>query len=391
VNEGELFEAFARRPEDLHLRSVYADWLEERGDLWRANFVRLWVKTAPLLELRGWYRETRELRSQSYFFDREWQRRVFDPPIPLAPRTNRRWLAAVLGGDEDRAAMREEAPPSLLEDAVFGTNLLWGWPSALLFRLASAAVRDAIEACALTMSDLPRTQLLAVVARIEEAAAAGESRFDAERRPPGERSVAYDLAIRLPDDLASMLRPYQARTQEESRPAAIASAVHAAAHVREQLGWAARGFARKHAAKEQAVKVAAAAAVRAEKAARALASAPPRLEASGMRRGEIARTLGALAARRDRAHAIAADAKARADALVAACPSAPTFHGELRALLARIAPGLVAWLRAQPGDFASEVLVRGLVEEQVDPYNTVWRVTYGEDGRASVEWVSSRR
>jgi hypothetical protein len=166
--------------------------------------------------------------------------------------------------------------------------------------------------------------------------------------------------------------------------------VSSAVRLKEQLGWAARGFARKYAAKEQAVSLAAAAAVRAEKARRAVESAPARLEASGRRSGEIARIMDELVRRRERATRIAVDAQTRADARVASCPSAPSFHGELRALLARIAPGLVEWLRAQPDDFASEVLVRDQVEEDVDRH-AVWRVTYAEDGRVTTTYVSARR
>lgn len=401
MDEAEFFEAFARRPEDPQLREVYADWLEERGDRWRADFVRLRLEVAPHLALGGWQPELAEYQRLYYFFDREWQRRVFDPPLRLEQRVDRRWLVAVLGGERERAAMGDHAPPSIVDQAVISPELFWGWPSAVLFRLAFAAARDAVEACAASpaMRDLPHRRVLAMIARVELAAGGGDASIDVDSLPRRERPAnaihrkidsAYAEAVGLPNRLTLMLRPYQ--FVDRPRPHATFDVLVQAARVRENLGWSAKGYERRHRAMEQAVSLAQTSAVRAEKAARELAGAPPRLDHAGTRPDERARVLAELTRRRDHTRAVAATTKARADELVAACPPPPTFLTELRALLVRIAPGVIDWLQEQEEDFRTEVHKRSMVEEgPPNEWNQVCRTLYAEDGRTRFEYTTARR
>lgn len=358
--------------------------------------MRLWIENARRLALEVDDPGTRRFHEQKYFFDFEWQRLVFDPPLPVARRADRRWLIALLGGAEERVAMGADAPP-LLDEVPFGENLLWGWPSAVLFRLAFAAARDAIDACAPTLAtaapEVPPTRLLASLARIEEAAARGEASVDddpivglelAPARWSRARDAACRYAVQLPERLARMLPSYQGTRRAASRPAAAADVVRTAARTKVELGWTAHGFSRSHARKTQAVRFAAAAALRAEKAQRALESRPPRLEVYGL---DASRAVADLTRRRDRARALAAEAKAKADALVAECPAPPSYEDELRALLGRIAPALVAWLRTE-SDFEPVPLIVNHIEiERGAGHGAFWRITYAEDGRVTTSYA----
>ena len=395
AREAALLETIGRRPEDLQLRVVYADWLEERGDRKRATLVRLWLESVAIQAMHDRPLDARDFHVEARDLDRRWQRLVFDPPIPLERRRDRRWLAALLGGKEERAAMGGEAPPSLLEDAVFDANLLWGWPSSVLYRLAFAVARDVIEVVGASgrIRNLPHEELLLLIERVEAAAASGATTVDVERVEPRSNLVsnrdwsagqqAYNLVVDFPARLSKMLASYQGSRLLTPRPSLVAGLVADAARARIQLGWAARGFEHAHAKKDQAVRVAEAAAVRAEKAQRALESKPPRLEVFGL---DATRLVEDLRRRRDRARELARLARASADALVAACPVPPAFEGELRELFRRVGPELVRWLRTEE-DFLPEPLVVSESLVETDERGWRWRVTYDRDGRHTSKFV----
>src|SRR4051794_37513477 len=74
--EGAFLSAIAADPADDTNRLVYADWLEERGDV-RAEYIRLPLQTH---EPHGRKRTLARLKALSRRIDREWRGRVFSVP-----------------------------------------------------------------------------------------------------------------------------------------------------------------------------------------------------------------------------------------------------------------------------------------------------------------------
>jgi uncharacterized protein (TIGR02996 family) len=77
MSDDAFVEAILASPEDHSLRLIYADWLEERGDL-RGELLRIEheMRGLPIASRRYWELKPRrsELRERC---DREWLRRVF--------------------------------------------------------------------------------------------------------------------------------------------------------------------------------------------------------------------------------------------------------------------------------------------------------------------------
>lgn len=387
--EEDFLVSIGRRPEDLTLRLVYADWLNERGEDEKAEMLRLTVERKRSADSWFWSRNNR-----LYFLranlDKRWQRRAIEPPIPLAARADRAWLAALFGGDAERAALGGDGPPSLLDDCTVDAELLWGWPSLALLRFALLASRHVVDRCASTRATQngPWETVRANLDRVEEAWQRGGFDYEAreeielatyaglETRKKSHRDAAINAATSLAYDLRAVLAtPYQSLWN--TRPAMAFSVIEGCVQALVALAWSPFGLERAHAAKRNAEAQAKAAAARAEKTERELASLPDREEASG--RDPSALGLE-LTLRRDHARDVAKNAQLVAERTAARCPPAPNADVESRGLFRAVGPTMVEWIRTDP-DLAPDRLITSEERSIVERNGATLKVRFGPDGR----------
>ena len=132
ILERQLVSELQTRIYDHHVRLVYADWLEQRGDTDRATVLRFDA---------GVYGWSPSVDSAIARVDVTWRAAI----DPRAARRDPLWLAAALNGEPERSLLGELAPPRFGEPGTTQSGVLDGWPDALLARIAAAAARFAID------------------------------------------------------------------------------------------------------------------------------------------------------------------------------------------------------------------------------------------------------
>jgi uncharacterized protein (TIGR02996 family) len=104
-----LLQAILADPDDDGVRLVYADWLEEHGDLKRADFTRTQIRLAQVPEHDPFYQEVEEQRRR-FIYGKD-----FDPTLPKLPQGIDWDVAAWRRGFP--AAVRAESIPAFLRHA----------------------------------------------------------------------------------------------------------------------------------------------------------------------------------------------------------------------------------------------------------------------------------